>query len=134
MGPGVQINVQSSDLRWTRLTLAELSEEIEKGVPWWAWLRSTIGVLLTSAVAFSGAIVAIWQLIGENRQENLIWLTTFLMTPMALLVGLAGKWWLLPAFEVTPVDGGTSGGKRIAYWAAILLSVPIGIAVNITTR
>jgi hypothetical protein len=131
----VTLAVKSGDQGWARQVLTSLSEEVEKGVPRWAWWRSPAGGAILGAIT---ALIAL--------AVTLLVVPASVGMPFRLLVGLGmgvaaqvivgrSKFinWFLPPLEVAS-QGGSSGGRRLAGLGLLLLSVPIGILVNLLTE
>jgi hypothetical protein len=59
---GVTLHVHGSDPAWVRSTFNELRSEIQKGVPWWSWIRhsATWPAFFCFGVLATGIGVAPW--------------------------------------------------------------------------
>jgi hypothetical protein len=131
----VTLQIESYDQAWARQVLTLLSEEIEKGVPKWAWCRSIPGraiISVAAALAFFAAVV----LITPPSMPSPV------RVAIAVIVGLAAQVvaqlhrvidWFFPPFEITS-HGGSTGGRRLAAVATIAASIPIGLIINLMTR
>jgi hypothetical protein len=131
----VVLDVRSSDQGWARQALTSLSEEIERGVPKWARWRSFLGKMGVS-VAICLVVYLIATILLPSSLHT--WIRTLTASAIAIAVALVATSfrsldWFLPPFEVRS-QGTSTGGRRIAGLALLLLSVPIGILVNILTR
>ena len=132
---GASVNVSSSNTAWARQTFARLSEEVEKGVPRWALLRTPWGRRLVGVAGglamFSALALA---LAGLTRVA--------VVYPASAGAGLATAWlltrrrtidWLFPAFEILGPGGTSTGSRRLATLISLAASVVVGIIVNLMT-
>lgn len=133
----VTLRITSGDQGWARQALAQLTEEVEKGVPRWAWWRSISGSLLSWCIVLLSTALLI---IAGSRSVGVV--TTVGWLPTVIGSGLTGLlvafWsqtprirnWMLPPLEITS-EVGSTGARRLAGLALIILGLPIGILVNI---
>lgn len=131
----VSLEVKSGDQGWARQVLTLLSEQIEKGVPKrWAWCRTPWGHSAIGTAVFAVAYVLVQILLPSSLTllpRTLIATgISLLLEVIVLLKGVLD--WFFPPFEVTS-RAGSSGGRRLAGLGLLLLSVPIGILVNLLT-
>jgi hypothetical protein len=128
----VILEVRAGDQGWARQVLTSLSEEIERGVPKWARCRSILGKTgLSVAVCLAIYFIALILLPSSLTA----WARTLTASAIAIAVGFVvtsfrSVDWFLPPFEVRS-QGTSTGGRRIAGLGLLLLSVPIGILVNV---
>jgi hypothetical protein len=141
----VTLEISSRDQGWARQTLTQLTEEIEKGVPRWAWFRSKAGRAIIGLTVAIAGVLTFYSLVSIPDQLSLwgtplssqIVLTIRLaavVAPPALLGYLAASNaaidWFMPRFEVTS-QASSTGGRRLAGLGLLVLSIPIGILVNL---
>jgi hypothetical protein len=130
----VSLSAHSSDAGWARQALALLSEEIDKGVPRWAPLRSFRGTMMVGLIVWA-AVYALMLLVLPSA-----WSTVDRTTLAGIVSVVAGVGvqharisnWFFPPLEVTTA-GGNSGTRRIAGLGGLLLTVPLGVLVNLLT-
>ena len=129
----VHLKVRSGDQGWARQVLTLLSEEIEKGVPKWAWCRSLWGRILISLVVTVCLVSALFLLPPLLTSIPRAVIASGIILTVQIVVSSPGVVrWFFPPFEVTS-QAGSSGGRRLAVLGVVLLSVPIGIIVNLLT-
>jgi hypothetical protein len=128
----VSLSAHSSDAGWARQALSSLSEEIDKGVPRWAPVRSMWG---RSIVAVVVGLIA-WALALAILPSTITALNKIIAAVIVGgIVGLAlGRAfdWFFPPLEVT-TQGSNAGTRRLAGLGLLVLSVPLGILVNLLT-
>jgi hypothetical protein len=80
--PSVSVKVSGSDPQWVAATFEQLSTEISKGVPPWAWLRNhgSVAVGLTGALGFSLGLLT------RVSAEMTSWV------PTAIVLGAVAGW------------------------------------------
>jgi hypothetical protein len=136
---GIRLSVASESAAWARTAFAQLSDEIEKSVPKWAFLRSEKGLnRMSYLVSFAVALpIEIWVLNLPLRESKQIVGAIFAPLIMSLMfVGWPLRFadklhdWLFPRFEIFSQGGSSTGGRRLAALALLLASIPIGILVN----
>lgn len=135
---GARIEISGYSPDWVRSSFTQLSEEIQRGVPWWA--RYPRSFLSFAVLAFGGVLVyagVVLALPLAGTPRDLAW--AFIWVPVALAVSLAQnnalQRWLFPPFELTPPNGRPSADARLAKLASLfLVTVPVGIIINLITR
>jgi len=130
----VYLTVRSGDQGWARQVLTLLSEEIEKGVPKWAWCRSIWGHILIFLVVNTVCVVSASFLLPPLLTSiPRVVIASGILVTAQIVVSLPGVMrWFFPPFEVTS-QAGSSGGRHLAVLGVVLLGVPIGIIVNLLT-
>jgi hypothetical protein len=132
---GAKLKVTSQDRGWANQAFAQLSEELGKGQPGYAWVRTGRGrlaVLAGLAVMFiaislviAPAVPASWSAVqGVSTGYAFIIVALFVTAP---------NWffeWLAPSFEITGEDRQSTGKRRIGAVTAPLIAIVIGIIVN----
>jgi hypothetical protein len=131
-GEAVVIDVVSQRTGWAKQAYARLADEIEKGVPRWAPLRSETSRLLLSFFA-SAAFGGFFGLVFAKLTP---WDIYWIVGPLAALVALplvsAQRLhnWIFPGFELQGEGGQSSGTRRLVALSLLGASIPIGILVN----
>ncbi|MEU8371984.1 hypothetical protein AB0C22_02545 [Micromonospora sp. NPDC048894] len=140
--PEVELHVRSTDLDFTRTTYARLSDEIDKGIPWWGKVSPILRNILALTTATT-LLVATVSLIAYRSKEfhlsdlgRVAFAASFsaaLATFGGMVTGIARRGpmeWFFPQFEVTG-DGVSSATRRVTTIVLLVLSIPIGILVNV---
>jgi hypothetical protein len=129
---GATLQVRGNDPDRVRGMFAALRVEIAKGVPWWARLRSSWIWWLYTATGIAIAIFALQNLLASNL---------FALLGAGLAVGLASGTaltlftkWILPGFEILSSGRSAKGGRILGIVGSVVLSIVIGVLVNIWTR
>jgi hypothetical protein len=131
----VEISVTSPSAGWARATFSHLCDEIDKGVPRWSFLRKQgyqallqliIVLVPTSAVAIA---------VPKSEWVSTIYLVGSIIGISLVLSGALRRLmdWMLLAFEITQDGGQPSGTRRLVALLGILVTIPIGIFVNLIT-
>jgi hypothetical protein len=129
-----RVEVRSSNIGWAKQALTRLTDEIEKGVPQWAFMRNstgnvTVSVRLLTGIIIGASIALMWP---NKEQHGNISLGVIFAILSAILLGSAKlKNFLFPAFEISGEARESTGSRRIAALALILISIPIGMFVNL---
>ncbi|MFI6254556.1 hypothetical protein ACIBCL_00395 [Micromonospora zamorensis] len=127
----VVIDVVSQRTGWAKQAYARLADEIEKGVPRWATLRSGgpkfgLSILPPLALALFVALVLPKSL---DDDRDFVGIMTFLVAWPFFWMDRLYKW-LFPGFELVGEGGQSSGTRRIATLSLLAASIPIGVLVN----
>ncbi|WP_433687015.1 hypothetical protein ACQP0I_25595 [Micromonospora carbonacea] len=128
----VVIDVVSQRTGWAKQAFARLADEIEKGVPRWAALRSDgprFGLSVTAAVViglFFGLVLPKSTAWNERLAVGTV---VFVATWPLVLMNRLHKW-LFPGFELLGEGGQSSGTRRLVTLALLVASIPIGVLVN----
>lgn len=143
----VKLEVESSDSRLGKLIFVRLSDEIEKGVPWWSRVHTVGGRLVASACIFMilgvAALLArppfdkfVAVFTGPDHKPTTAEVAAFLTSILLLLLfagiiaGVSIYPIFFPKFEITGDHGGPSGSRRLVAIVALLATIPVGIFVN----
>jgi hypothetical protein len=142
-GPdGVALETGSSDRGWVNQVLAAVTEEVEKGVPRWAWVRRRGGrsaflALVLISLAFIISLIAAKH-IPRRSEGSFLGLTAvsvvllwFIFTGQQLTNRFID--WLFPAFQMLPEGGRPAGTRRLAFIGSLLLTICLGVVVNLIT-
>lgn len=132
----VHLVISSPDFGWASQALGSLSEEIDKGRPRWAWVRSSWGKALVyefTALMFGGGV---WLLIAPFVDS--IWWRIIMVSILAIPAGVIAisdpiYRWLFPGVELIVPGGTSTGSRRIAYVGSLVLTVVVGVLVNFMT-
>lgn len=132
----VQVKVESTDPGWARQAFSELADEIDKGVPRWAYMQeqkmpSVLTCALVSSLLGLGIALAI-PVDGTDVKLSIAGFIAFMLTTF-LVVSDSVRNWLFPRFEVLGDGAQSSGTRRLAALALVLVSVPIGLWVNVVS-
>ncbi|MET8256469.1 hypothetical protein [Micromonospora sp. NPDC005205] len=131
-GQGLTLQVSSSWRDWVRQTFTELSDEIDKGVPRWHFLRTGPGLALITLVGgLAGFAIALPMFNSGNNFVSALGTSPIII--LMILSPLLAYIWAFPGFEITHEGGTTTGARRLAFICALLLSIPIGIVINLIT-
>ncbi|WP_436687164.1 hypothetical protein [Micromonospora sp. URMC 106] len=131
-----QVIVESTDPGWTRQAFSELADEIDKGVPRWAYMQEQATPTLLTCSLTSGLLAAGVALAAPLKE---IEAKTFLAGVIALLLtaflflGESVRNWFFPRFEVLGEGAQPSGTRRLVALGLVLISVPIGLWVNMVS-
>lgn len=131
--PGVALDVASPDPGWARSAFAQLGDEIEKGVPRWAWLRSVRGrVVLQAAASVVVYVTLLFALRNSGVDLRTLLIVCVPMAAIASLLILSERLvrWTFPPFEITGESGMSTGSRRLVYIASHPIALGIGILVN----
>ncbi|WP_448623568.1 hypothetical protein [Geodermatophilus sp. URMC 64] len=130
----ISLVVRSSDHGWARQVLSSLSEEVEKGVPRWARWRSIAGRAAISWATYVAVYVLLLLILPTALAplpRQIIAIGAGIVVAFAAASSRSLDW-LLPPFEVRS-QGTSTGGRRITALALLLVSVPVGVLVNVLT-
>lgn len=131
-GQGLTLEVSSSWRDWVRQTFTELSDEIDKGVPRWHFLRTVPGLALITLVGgLAGFCIALPMFNSGNDVISSLGTSPIIL--LMILSPISAYVWAFPGFEITHEGGTTTGARRLAFMCALLLSIPIGIVINLIT-
>lgn len=143
---GTDLKVTTSDQGWGRQAFAQLSEEIEKGVPRWAWIHKRLGIASIFILTYIALLTFLFLVLppfpehlsdksNPNHLATVVsWAVLATVLPILGAVATASRklrTWAFPTFEILGVHGASTGSRRIAYIVGILISIPIGIFVNL---
>ncbi|MEV4411397.1 hypothetical protein [Catellatospora sp. NPDC049609] len=129
----VRLHVRSHNSGWAREAFAHLSDQVQRGIPWWHKVHSTTGAAifagLNYAVIFCTLALLFWPMIKRENYSILISLATLLIFAIA---GIAGRLrlWVFPTFEITGSEGIPKGNRVAPYLLTLAASIVIGIIVN----
>lgn len=132
----IQLKVASNDPTWARSTFGQLADDIGKGVPWWASVRNkghVLGVWLVLCELLALAIFLVLSPhIPPGERLNAYQSLATLAGIVALGIFMSGSLtdWLFPHLEITRPGGQSSGSRRLAVIGSVLISVVVGIFVN----
>lgn len=133
----IQLKVASSDSTWARSTFGQLADDIGKGVPWWAPLREKghiLGVWIVLCELFAlAALLVLYPHISPDARSSIYVSLATLASVVALGLFMSGSLsdWLFPPLEITRPGGQSSGGRRRAVIGSVLISVAVGVFVNL---
>jgi hypothetical protein len=143
LGPsGVELKVGSGDRGWVNQVLVAVTEEVEKGVPGWAWVRRNYGRSAFVAVVLICLAVIVSLLIARHvpRKSEGSFLGITIASVVVLWFIFTGAQltnrfidWLFPAFQILPDGGRSSGTRRLAFVGSLLLTICLGVIVNLIT-
>lgn len=138
-GGAVELEVSSVTPGWARQCLAQLSDEIEKSVPRWAWFWTQAGMTFSTLIV--GVILVGIPLIIEDRYiSNKSSLKVAVPLTIACAFAIfawvpmySGRvWrWLFPRFEVIGEGGSSTGGRRFAALLTFALTTLAGLLIGI---
>jgi len=136
--PEVVLTVRSTDAAVGRSVFARMSDEVERGVPWWSrgplWFRMAVGIAVLVTVFGCAAGLRV----SSERNVSFDWDAAYQMFyPAALLsllfirpaVSRPPASWFFPKFEVSG-DGVSTTSRRIVGMLGLLFTIPIGVLVN----
>lgn len=129
----VLVRVTSPDGAWSRSTFAALSEEIENGVPKWSRFRrlswkALLGVMIYIVVFLGVALIL--SSYPAIRSWALLPSLAVGVSAQSLFYVDAVRDWFFPPFELREGRQST-GSRRLALVAGIVLSIPVGVLVNV---
>lgn len=135
--PEIKLDVESNDPAFTRSAYARLSDEIERGIPWWGKMSTPLRNSITLILAAACIAIATMLVIPHEKPFKFEhWLvvggTVFWFGFMGLAISVVRPSpmdWFYPQFEVTG-DGVSSTTRRVTTLSLLLLSIPIGVFVN----
>ncbi|MFI2652886.1 hypothetical protein [Micromonospora fulviviridis] len=128
-----QLIVTSPSAGWTRSSFARIGDEIEKGVPKWAFLRLPAFRLLLGALYFIAPTLAVAIAVGlDTKSAAWVFAAGGALAFISGLTELTAKItdWMLPAFEVLQDGSQPAGTRRLLTLVGILVTIPVGIFVN----
>ena len=128
---GSRVSVRSPDRGWAQQAFVSLSEEVEKGVPWWRYLQSSNGGLIVGLVVFASTFSTVDLLVPSGGPMTLYWIIFIALLIGAYTVGGARvRTFLFPRFEVIAEGTPSSGSRRILSFGGLLVAVIVGVIVN----
>jgi len=134
---GVSLTVQSSDSEWGTVLWDQLTHLLRRNVPWWRILRSNwlIGITVWLALFgwLSGPLLDLVQAAGDEGTSAGFVAGLLLVVPTLGTFYLVRKAvrWLVPAFDLTKPTSRARGAVAVGVFGSALLSVPIGIFINV---
>ena len=128
----VVVEVSSQRTGWAKQAYARLADEVEKGVPRWASLRSDnsrVGLAVLAAVAtatFTGLVLP-----KSNGWDVrvAVGILAFSLTWPILQIQRLHRW-IFPGFELVGEGSQSSGSRRLVTLFLLGASIPIGVLVN----
>ena len=133
---GVTLKVASTDRGWAKQVFAQLSEEVDKGVPKYSWVHKRLGRLVVgvgSVIAVTFAIILMILPAIPHGDRWIAWVGSAYSMLFGSTAIVSTTWffnWLAPPFEVIGEDGQTSGWRRVSALLGIAGTVILGIIVN----
>ncbi|GAA3577030.1 hypothetical protein [Kribbella ginsengisoli] len=131
---GLSLQVTSVEPGWAKQALAELSEEIDHGSPWWGFFRTQrgsalFGMLLFILVTIVGGLLLTlvdWKASVES------WLAPGVAAAFVLGISVSESHrpWLFPSIEIVNEGEKPKGSRVIPFLATLVLTSVIGIAIN----
>ncbi|MEV0424800.1 hypothetical protein [Streptosporangium canum] len=128
------VDIESEDTGWARQALARITDEVEKGVPRWAFVRGSgstpfwINVGVATVVGLATGLAQIAQSVSANFAIGLmvfVGIFIFLFSSMGL------RDFVFPRFEVLGDGAQSTGSRRLVTLTLIAISIPIGVFVNL---
>lgn len=130
----IRVDVVSIDHGWANKVLASISEEIDKGHVRWSWVQRTWGrAIIASAITWA-LYIALLLIIGQ------FWMSPYvsvvagivgLLLAMTIVVPDKLFYKIFPMIEILNSTGGSAGRRRAGLLGSILLTITLGIIVNI---
>lgn len=133
---GVRLRIQSTNPGWAKRGIAELSEEIEKSVPRWAWFWTVPGILISYLAAVVLAVILILLIALRHTKDSggqaaiLGSNGITIVTVFAWTLGPRFWRWTFPRFEVHGEGGQSTGGRRLAAFGSIVAGFLAAILVT----
>jgi hypothetical protein len=137
--PVVILAIESADPGWAREAFSHLSDKIDLGKPRWAWLHSTRGTAafgVVNAIALAVVLSAIISTISKHPSDTTstvlvnVWLWSSVL--FGFFMGSAKTLnRLMPPFELNVGDSDPTGTRFWLYVGALVVSIPVGIFVNV---
>lgn len=132
---GCSVELRGQDPAWLRMARDTLSNEVQHGVPPWAWLRTIQAAFVYTGVIYVGLVVAAWNRVsGAWREKLIVSLLVGLPTVLgfsALLQPLVRR--LLSGFEIIAPGAVPKSGRALGLVASVATSFILGIIVNLIT-
>lgn len=128
--PAVVLSINSSDHSWARQALAQMKEEIEKGVPWWRWLHYSPGfafLIVFVMTTFGGATALI---LGRFLKPQPLAYVSLFAGFVGTMIIAAFYQAIFPQLEIAGDDGKSSGTARIVSAVGLVVSIVVGVIVN----
>ncbi len=132
----IHLTISSSDLGWAHQALGSVSEELDKGRPWWAWARSTWGrtlvVDVSALTVATSVLLLIASFVGSFAEYFWQPIVGFVAFVAVQVIGLSERVyrWLFPRVELITVDGQSTGSRRFVLAGSLVLSFVVGVIVN----
>ncbi|MEU7926646.1 hypothetical protein [Micromonospora sp. NPDC049801] len=131
----VIVEVSSRRTGWAKQAYARLADEIEKGVPRWASLRSEnsrprLAILAATATAVFVGLVLPKSSGLEIRTS--VGAFAFSLTWPIFYIERLHKW-IFPGFELVGEGSQSSGSRRLVTLFLLGASIPIGVLVNVVS-
>jgi hypothetical protein len=130
---GVSLEIKSSDPNWALQAFAQLSNEIDKGQPWWRWIHTGAGVMffyvalaLALAVSLYPLFAQIWTEYSPRQLTGLAVATGVLVFGICVVFEFLPK--LLPPVEIL-AEGSTATGTRVIIFIVGVIVIPVAITV-----
>jgi hypothetical protein len=141
---GCTVEVRGRDLAWVRSARTALTDEITRGVPWWAWLRSVWAAAICASALYIAFVIGGWEFMryeydnGTTRPfpQSLIQVLTLALIIVGMLsIGLNSIFGrVVQGLEILPPGATAKSGRAIGIVGSLGASFVIGILVNIMTR
>ncbi|MFG3418702.1 hypothetical protein [Micromonospora sp. NPDC048063] len=128
----VVVEVSSQRTGWAKQAYARLADEVEKGVPRWASLRSDNSRFGLAVFAAAAAATFIGLVLPKSNGWDVrvaVGGLAFILTWPIFYMQRLHKW-IFPGFELLGEGSQSSGSRRLVTLFLLGASIPIGILVN----
>ena len=127
---GAGLAVQGTDPEWVRGAFSTMKAEIQRGVPWWGWLRKDAAAVLYAPISALSVGLAVYPFLPRSADRLALGALAMLLGLILgfMLVALAGK--VLPGFELLPEGEPGRGRKAVQFVAGVLGQLALALAVS----
>ena len=134
-GPGVTLEITSMDKGWANQAERQVSEEVGKGQPWWASLRSPRGRVASGVVVGLLAAITVGSIVALTDLSasivGIIAVASGCSIGGSLVISDAKRPWLLLPVEVVSDGARPRGSNALLYIGGLVLTSILGLAVNV---
>jgi hypothetical protein len=137
------LEVKGSDPTWLYSAREALSSEIQRGVPWWAFLRKFSASLASAAVLYVALVLALWDHVIPTTEAGaaisfqgklLIWTLVGIVGVLVIALMLDSLLRrVIPGLEIISPGETPKSGKALAFMGSMMASFVLGIVVNLIT-
>ncbi|MFG1818531.1 hypothetical protein ACGFIF_32530 [Kribbella sp. NPDC049174] len=130
--PGVKFEVESVDPGWAKQAMAEISEEIDHGAPWWGFFRSMLGTVIFNLIVYLMVVVTFSLLVDLADWKNKYWIAAAAagVFVIAMQVVESSFRLIFPPVEIVAEGEKPRGARVIPYLVALALAAVVSVAVN----
>lgn len=131
--PDLHLDVKSSDRGWALQVMAQVSDEIQRGVPRWSWLYKGWAAGLGTVVLYIAFLVSLRPLLKlipktSDTTAELVAAVASIVLALALNWNSRLLYTILPPIEITHDGNQSSASRSIGFLFGVIV-VPVAITL-----